>query len=285
VRSPNSLRFTKVIALSSVLVAVGSHAARADDRPFAWAYTTDIATEGEREIEQEVTWSANHANEAHQSFESRTEFEYGFSDRFQGSLYLNYDWSRTRSHAPLLPPTTTSLPGISGEFIYQVMNVYFDPIGLALYAEPSVGNGSRSLELKALVQKNFLNDNLRLALNVNAEDRWEKNRLGHYDQRSALEFFTGAAYNLTPEWSVGVEFDNERGFDGLILGGSPTYIENAYYVGPTVEYDGHPFRVVLGVQTQLPWASDPTHTPGNLANGYLARAEHIRARLRVSTDL
>lgn len=273
----------------AALVTLGTFAfltnpARADDRPFAFAYTTDIEAQGEREIEQELTWTSGHAGEAFQGIESRTEFEYGFTDNFQGSFYLNYDWSRTHPHSPLGPVETSSLPGVSGEFIYRLMNVYFDPIGLALYAEPSIGNGTRSFEVKVLLQKNFLNDDLRFAFNINAEDRWEKNSLGHYDQSSALEFFSGLSYNVTPEWSVGAEFDNERGFNGLILGGSPTYAENAYYAGPTIQYVGHPFRFILGAQAQLPWASDPTHTPGALDNGYLSSAERFRVRFRVATD-
>ena len=258
--------------------------AKADDRPFAFAYSTDIEASGEREIEQELTWTSGHAHEAFQSLESRSEFEYGFSDNFQGSFYLNYDWSRTHDHAVLGSAQTSSLPGVSGEFIYRLMNVYFDPIGLALYAEPSIGNGTRSFEIKALLQKNFLNDDLRVVLNINAEDRWEKSSQGHYDQNSALEFYTGAAYNLTPDLSIGVELDYERGYDGLIIGTSSTYTENAYFAGPTIQYVGHPVRVVFGVQAQLPWASDPTHTPGAIVDGYLAGSERFRARLRFAMD-
>lgn len=265
-------------------VAVFSSGARADDRPFAFAYSTDIEAQGEKEIEQEITWSSGHAHEAFQGIESRSEFEYGITDNFQGSFYLNYDWSRTHSHDALAPVETSSLPGVSGEFIYRLMNVYFDPIGLALYAEPSIGNGKRSFEVKALLQKNFLNDNLRFALNINAEDRWTKNILGSYDQSSALEFFSGLAYNITPEWSLGAELDNERGYDGLILGGSPAYAENAYFAGPTIQYVGHPLRAILGVEAQLPWASDPTHTPGAIDNGYLSGAERFRMRFRVAMD-
>ncbi|MDE1938417.1 MAG: hypothetical protein KGI68_05305 [Alphaproteobacteria bacterium] len=261
-----------------------SNTARADDQPFAFAYTTDIDTQGEREIEQQLTWSSGHAREAFQEIESSSEFEYGISDNFQGSLYLNYDWSRARDHAPLGPVETASLPGVSGEFIYRFLNVYFDPIGLAVYVEPAIGNGTRSFEVKTLLQKNFLNDRLRFALNINTEDRWEKNALGHYDQSSALEFYSGLAYNLTPEWSVAAELDNERGFEGEILGGSSTYADNAYFFGPTISYVGHPFRVVLGAQAQMPWASDPTHTPGTIENGYLAGAEHFRVRLRIASD-
>ena len=268
------------LALSAF--ALMSSAARADDRPFAFAYTTDIEAQSEKEIEQEITWFSGHARGAFQEIESRTEFEYGVTDDFQASFYLNYDWSRAR--ALLGPAEISSLPGVSGEFIYRLMNVYFDPIGLALYVEPSIGNGTRSFEVKALLQKNFLNDRLRFALNLNAEDRWEKDGLGHYGRSSALEFYSGLAYNLTPEWSIAAEFDNERGFDGLVLGGSSRIADNAYFLGPTISYIGHPFRVVLGAQTQLPWASDPTHTPGALDNGYLSGAERFRVRLRIATD-
>ncbi|MBL6853532.1 MAG: hypothetical protein ISQ86_09110 [Alphaproteobacteria bacterium] len=280
----NRLGTAVAITLIAIPLGLAPRPARADDRPFAFAYTTDIEAAGEKEIEQELTWSSGHANAAFQEIVSRSEFEYGFSDNFQGSFYLNYDWSRTHDHSVPGPAETSSLPGVSGEFIYRFMNVYFDPFGFALYAEPSIGNGTRSFELKALFQKNFLNDDLRLVLNINAEDRWEKNSLGHYDQSSSLEFYTGAAYNLTPDISAGVELDNERGYDGLILGTNSAYAENAYFAGPTVQYVGHPVRVILGVQAQLPWASDPTHTPGAIVDGYLAGAERFRARLRFAMD-
>ena len=270
------------LAVSTLIFLPGS--ARADDRPFAFAYSTDIETQGGKEIEQEITWSSGHEGEAFQEVESRSEFEYGVTDDFQAAFYLNYDWSRTRPHMASGSAETSSLPGVSGEFIYRLTNVYFDPIGLALYAEPSFGNGTRSFEVKALLQKNFLNDRLRCVLNVNLEDRWAKNGLGGYAQSSALEFFTGVAYNVTPELSAGVELDNERGYDGLIFGGSSTYAENAYFAGPTIQYVGHPFRVILGAQAQLPWADDPTHTPGALDNGYLSGVERFRARFRIATD-
>jgi hypothetical protein len=274
----------KLLPLSCLAVLSCTTAAKADDRPFAFAYTTDIEAQYEKEIEQEVTWTSGHTRESFQGLQSRTELEYGITDNFQGAFYLNYDWSRTRPHAPLEPASTSSLPGVSGEFIYRLMNVDFDPIGLALYAEPSVGNGTRSFEVKGLLQKNFFNDNLRLVLNINAENRWEKNELGHYDQSSALEFFTGASYSVTPEWSIGVELDNERGYDGLILGGSPNYAENAYFAGPTIQYVGNPWRLIVGAEAQLPWASDPTHTPSAVDNGYLSSAERFRVRMRLGRD-
>jgi hypothetical protein len=271
------------MAVAICTLALNSPAV-ADDRPFAFAYTTDIEAQGEKEIGQQVTWSSGHAGEAYQAIESRTELEYGFTDNFQGSLYLNHDWSRTNPHQPTDSIQTVNLTGVSGEFIYRLSNVYFDPVGLALYIEPTISNDTRSFEVKALLQKNFLNDTLRFVLNVNIEDRWKKGVLGNFEKSSALEFYSGIAYNVTPYWSVGAEFDNERGYDGLVFGGAPTYTDNAYFIGPTIQYAGTPFRVVLGAQTQLPWASAPTHTPGTVVNGYLGSAERFRVRMRLEKD-
>src|SRR6185437_16690393 len=100
----------------------------ADDRPFVFAYTTDIEAQYEKEIEQELTWASGHSKEPFQAIESRSELEYGFTDDLQGAFYLNYDWSRIRP--PSESATISSLPRISGEFIYRFLNVDFDAIGL-----------------------------------------------------------------------------------------------------------------------------------------------------------
>jgi len=43
--------------------------------------------------------------------------------------------------------------------------------------------------------------------------------------------------------------------------------------------------VTAGFQTQLPLASDPSHTPGTVVNGRVAGAEHFRATLKLSRDI
>lgn len=91
-----------------------------------------------------------------------------------------------------------------------------------------------------------------------------------------------ANYNVTPEFSVGVELAHERGFDGPILGGAPYWADSATFFGPAIQYVGHPLHVALGFQAQLPWAEGDTAL---LHNGYLADAERVRVRFRVGMDL
>jgi hypothetical protein len=254
--------------------------ALADDQPFVTIYTTDIESKDERELEHWLSWKSGNANQSFNEARWQTEAEFGITDDFQGSIYLNYDWTRTRPH-PAGATDIENAVGVQAEFIYRVLNVYFDGLGLAFYAEPAVNTNLRSFETKILVQKNFFNDLLRNALNINFENRWEHDPLGQWNRASALEFDLGSSYNITPELSAGLEFDNERGFDGLILGGSPHATTNSFYLGPTIQYLGRPFRITFGFQTQLPIASDPAHA-GNVVDGYTATDEHFRMTLRVA---
>jgi len=100
---------------------------------------------------------------------------------------------------------------------------------------------------------------------------------------SAVEFFAGAAYNITPEFSVGVEFNNEGDFDGLF--GNSHNGTNAFFFGPTVSYVGLPFVVRVGTQLQLPWANAHSNAPGTIAGGYLTEDERMRVGMRVSMDV
>ncbi|MGC9955234.1 MAG: hypothetical protein ABSD21_13320 [Rhizomicrobium sp.] len=259
--------------------------ARGDDQPLLTLYTTDIGPSQEAELEQWFKWKSGHAGKSFNEFEYRSEFEYSFTDDLQGSLYLNYDWAQTTPHSPAAPTEIESFPGISGELIYRVMNSHFDPIGLAFYLEPSISAHERELEFKILAQKNFFHETLRSVININFEDRWEKDGIGHWNKDSALEFDFGSAYELTPEWSIGLELDNERGFDGLIIGGPASETANTFFIGPTIQYAGEPLTVSFGVQTQLPLSSNPSGIPGVLRNGYTADAEHFRMALHISTDL
>jgi hypothetical protein len=257
-------------------------AAWADDQPFITVYTTDIDSQYEKEIEQSLYWSTQKPRQAFNGGLSRTELEYGVTDDFQVSGYFNYEWERTRPHPDIGPDETWHATSVSGEAIYRFLNPYFDPIGLAVYFEPTYGDNTRELEAKLLLQKNFFNSRLRIAANINFEERWEREN-GRWNKGSAAEFFVGAAYNLTPEWSVGVEFNNENDFEGLL--GDAHSGTTASYLGPTISYAGLPFVVRLGTEFQLPWASAHTDEPGVVSKGYLADDERLRVGFRISMDL
>lgn len=274
-----------VVTAATVLLCTGSMAppAMADDQPFLTLDTTDIEPEHGNELEQNLTWASGKTGQAFNSIEGETEFEYGLSDEVQLAAATEYDWTRERDH---LLPTSPAVDGVAfdairGELIYQAMNVYFDPVGLGLLVSPGVGRNFRNVEAKFLLQKNFFNDRLRTAFNIGGEFGTERADRAWGDV-SALTFDAGVAYNITWEWSAALEFNAEHDFDGLLLNGRAIPTSSSFYIGPTVQYVTLPWKFTFGVQAQLPWASDATHTPGALEHGFLSDAERFRVMFRIT---
>ena len=278
-----------VLALwgAALLLALPSPA-RADETPFASIYTTEVMPAGAKEIEQWATWANRKTDESFNGLEGRTEFEYGFSDRLLGSLYLNYDYTHADPHGPNAadgPESTSRFTGYSAEFIYQFLNPVTDPIGLALYLEPSAGAGERAIETKLLLQKDFLDDRLIFAGNLNLEYVWVHDpAAGVWDQETALEFYFGGSYRIAPGWFLGAEFLNENAYSGHIFAGAHAQT-SAFYLGPVVHYASEKWWATLAVDSQLPWAGNPGHAPGAVIDGFVTDAERLRVRFRMGITI
>ena len=67
------------------------------------------------------------------------------------------------------------------------------------------------MEWKILLQKNWLEDRLVWALNVNYELEYEKSEDG-YERDGMFEWFTGLSYRFVRNWSEGLEFWNHHEF-------------------------------------------------------------------------
>jgi hypothetical protein len=273
-------------ALGALLVA--SHPASADESPFASIYTTEPLPKGAMEVEQWVTWKHKKAQEQFDQVEARTEIEYGISNRFLASLYANYEHTKIEPEGPGAPDgafDATKFTRFNAEFIYQVLDPYTKPIGFALYFEPGIGDGARSLEFKLLVQKNFLDDRVIFAANFNLEYEWQHDdTLDIWQRASAFEIYLGASYRFAPGWFAGVEFLNENAYEGHIFSGAHA-AENAFYFGPTLHYAAPSWWATLGVFAQLPWAGNPAEASRAISHGYLVDAERIRLRLRIGVQL
>ncbi|HTT98375.1 MAG TPA: hypothetical protein VMF58_10020 [Rhizomicrobium sp.] len=273
-----------LVLLSATALSLAASIARADDQPFLTMDATDIEPEHAFELEQNFGWNTGMGHRAFSEFEGETEIEYGWSDKLQLAMSTSYAWAYEHDHtAPASPSESGSeWGGTEGEAVYRAMNVYFDPIGLGFLANGGVSPNSRGMEALLILQKNFINDRLRVVINTGGEFGSEKD--GTWSDVSALTFNAGAAYNITWEWSAGIEFNVEHDFDGLLLNGKGVPVATSYYVGPNIQYIAHPWVATLGVQFQLPWANDPTHS-GSVDRGYLAEAERARIGFRITRDL
>ncbi len=283
-----------------------------DEPLFGYVYTTDLLPKNKFELAQWATWRNGHSLGQFAVLEGRTEFEYGVTDRFQLSAYLNYEWARADHDNVIdgttLPPAslanlnvdptsalnTTRFTGVSLEGIYRLWSPYTDPIGIALYMRPTVGPQLRELESRLILQKNFLDDRLVVAFNATATDDWrdipttpgkpDSRAFDHpWTELSAVSLGLAGSYRFTSNWSAGLELQNERGYKGIAPFRFSSRTDVAYYLGPSIHYANQHLFVTATYLEQLPLASDYAHSsPDFVVDGrtYAANFERRRVRLK-----
>jgi len=265
-------------AIAGALLAASP--AFADEQPFGYLYVTDTLPKGVLEYEQWATANYRQSRGSYLGMPLRSELEYGITDNFQGSLYLNYSFVNANQNGvsgetsgPGVPENAAPdaryrrwrFDGASAEFVYRLLSPYKDPFGFALYLEPTWGNaGNNELEAKLLFQKNFLDDRLILAANVTAE--WEREvQTGNpalppddpeasprIEKETQLEFGLGASYLFAPGWRAGIEYRNVNHYAGAYSFSSDNKEWQASYLGPNIHYASKKWWVTFTALGQLP---------------------------------
>lgn len=268
----------------------------AGESPFGYVYTTDTHPRGEREIEQWLTRRHGQSRGDYDLWQARTEFEYGITDRLQTALYLNYDHvsafhnraDGTTGPGAFIPDSVdpdaryrrTFFQSFSNEWIYRVLSPYKDPIGLALYIEPTWGPDERELETKLILQKNFLEDRLVWAANLTAAA--EKERFhGDWENEGELEFTTGLAYQVAPGWHAGLEYRHHRGYEGRGFSAAKrVYAVN--FIGPSVHYASRKWWLTATFLSQIANAKAYNdEAREDLIGGRFYGEHHERNELRI----
>jgi hypothetical protein len=278
--------------LAALAIAAFVPLAQAGEEIFPETYLADTLPKGVFEAEQGVTYREGKSEGTYKLWQTRSELEYGVSDRWQLAGYINaYSVEAQNDNSPAsriaftasggdgdevsgggpgtfgnYVPSTTTRPipaanyrktdfdSVSIESIYRILDVYTDPVGLAGYVEYTGGDHSQEIELKALLQKNYLDDRLVLAANAVVEfERDSYSLLGTSERETEVEFTGGASYRFASNWRAGGELRNIRGYTGHSIGsGDRSY--SVWYLGPQVSYTGVRWFATLGYQRQMPWA-------------------------------
>jgi hypothetical protein len=229
----------------SILVRVGLAAlsifsatsAFAGVRHFTFLYEAPTSPPGSVELENTVTWV--HGPDWNDVF-IREELEIGITDHFQLGLYP-LDWSH-HSEGGL------EYNGGAVELIYNLTNPVVDPVGISLYGEISVARQHFESESKLIAQKNF--GRWILDYNATLEAQWEDRHLE--DETGEFQQALGASYEISPRFSVGVEFLHEFVFPGW-----SDHFSNVF-VGPNVSYRRNQWFVTA---TALAQATDTSGEP------------------------
>jgi hypothetical protein len=273
-----------------------SQPARAAGPDFGYVYTADVEEPGETEL---TLWTTDRRGKGQGHYEAqdyRLEVERGITDRFQVSAYANFAGHHVRGLAGEFDDVERgfAFQGLSAEFKYQLRSPEKGRLGIALYAEPGWSRISKvtgehateyELELKAIVQKNFVGDRLVWAANLTLEPEWEREHeelapgitTGETEKELGVEVSTGLSYRIAPRLWLGAEARYHSVYPDWTHG---LHRENyAVHAGPSLHYDGGEWSVTA---TFLPQLFGSPHQPGSSLE--FDDREKRELRVKLSTE-
>lgn len=261
-------RILAVVAAAGV-ATLSATAARADENYFGYTYSADTMAKGETEMELWATDRRGKGEGHYDAQDYRIELEHGFTNRLTVSGYANFASHHVRGLEPGFENVhrNFAFQGLSTEFKYNVLSPYKDGLGLTLYAEPGWSRihsveGEKGteyeLELKAILQKNFLDDRLIWAANFTFEPEWEKEKEenavtglteSEWEKELKIEVTTGLSFRVAPNWFAGVEGRYASVYPDWTNGlHRETY---AVFAGPAIHYGGKNWWVTASYLPQL----------------------------------
>jgi hypothetical protein len=266
----------RVLLCGMLAALAGFHPrdAKGADPDFGYVYTSEIEEPGETEISLWTTDRRGKGEGHYDAQDYRLEVERGITDRFQASAYIDLASHHVWGVAGLDPVHRNfAFNGLEAEFKYRVLNPDEDGVGLAFYAEPGwsrinkvTGEQAREfeLELKAIVQKDFLDHRLVWATNLTFEPEWERDEeargAAEIERELAIEVASGVTYRVAAHWWLGAEGRYHSVYPDWTHG---LHRENyAIYVGPTVHYAPGKWSVTASWLPQL--VGRPAVTGGSL---------------------
>ncbi len=252
----------KTFPLAVLLAIAAASAARADDKKFTYSYEAKTLPQGTWEFEQWATVQTGKEAGTWNTLQLRDEIEYGFSDRFNGSVYLNTTYQGNTGVPGFENERSFGFESMSVELKYKVSDPAVDPLGFLLYFEPAFSNDSYELEGKLVFSKdvgpwtfayNFISE-----AELNRADDPARSPQWSWE----LELFqtAGVSYSFSPQFSVGGEFYDVARYDFLTREST-----RADYVGPVVHFSSGSWWATLTVLHQVTFGrgyefSDPDNT-------------------------
>ena len=267
----------RFVALGTVLLGLTATPAYADENYFGYSYGAETLPKGKSEAYLWLTDRRGKAAGHYDAQDYKIELEHGLTDRVQVSGYVNFESHHIRGLEPELEDVDRDFGfnGLQASVKYNVLSPYKDGIGLSFYVEPGWSRihkveGERTtefeLELKAILQKNFLDDRLIWATNLTLEPEWEKEKevdplsgrkKTEWEKELAIEVTTGLSYRVASNWFLGAEGRYHSEYPDWTSGLHREHY--AFFAGPTIHYGGKKWWFTA---TYLPQIYGSPHEPG-----------------------
>lgn len=304
---------TRIISLIFLVTSIFlTSTAHADENLFAYTYTADTIPKGGLEFNSTVTNRWDKGRGRYYGADLDFELEYGVTNKFQISGYLNAQHVNHKSAFPfsqaegfnntdaLYPDRKqTRWNGGKVSFKYNFTSPYTDFVGFSMFVEPQYRkqfkvDGSdtdqREIEVGFITQKNFLDDKLTISHNLilSQEKRILKEDDNFVENEREMSNLIGVTYRFAPGWYAGAE---TRHHMDVLEQEDGTYSKNQYswYLGPTLHYANEKWRVTVGYMRQI--KGNPEYAAGVLpvvggvgSSLHLDENEKNELRVRVGYD-
>ncbi len=274
---------TKNIVLLGLIGSLTSSVVtEASNRYFGYVYQPETSPAGELEFEQWVTVRSQRAThptnpadgkENFSKIQMRSEIEYGVTDRYTTSLYLNFEQESYRKVVSGEDISKFRWAGVSWENRYLILNPAENPVGLTLYIEPTYAGDEAKLEEKIIIGNRF--GDWIWAVNFIHETEWKKN---FNATEGKVAVTAGLARSLGNHWTLGIE---AREVTGIPEYDKATY--SALFVGPVASYRNERFWGLLSVMPQV-YGTNYGNDTDNHPHLVLNNLERVNVRLGFGFD-
>lgn len=239
------MKMNNRILVGTLTVLIGLLRAGANERYFAYTYEPETMPKGALETEQWVTLRAGRdkavGQEDYNKWEFRQELEYGLTDNYTLSLYLNESWENYRDPNSGHHVSDFDFDGVSLENRYMVWNPADHAVGLALYLEPRISGSEAELEEKIILGQRF--GDWKWALNLTHATEWSDD---FKSVEGEVEVSFGITRRLNSQWSVGLEARDHNELPDYSI-----WENTALYIGPVVTYQQERWWATLAVMPQI----------------------------------
>ena len=256
----------------AVSLALGLASASAMERYFTYTYEPETMPAGALEYEQWITLRAGRnktvGQENYNKWELRHELEYGVTDNYSLSLYINESSESFRDPVTHEDHSDFHFDGISIENRYMLLNPANHPVGLTLYLEPRYAGDEAELEQRLILGQRC--GDWKWALNLTHATEWADN---FHSTEGEVELSLGLTRRLGSHWSIGLEARDHNELPDYRI-----WENTALYVGPVVTYQQEKWWVTLTVMPQVLGANFAESVDGD-HNFELEGHERMNVRL------
>ena len=260
----------KHVFLAAGLLAAALPAV-ADENLFGYVRGSEVLPKGSGEFYQWVTQRNNKGTGHYRAVDTKTEVEYGVTDRFQVSAEVNGLAVKSQGllingYLPKDIDSNLRLQGFEVAAKYNFLSPAKDDFGLSAYTsfeygrlDVHSGQKKRELEFEAQLQaqKYFLEGQLTLVGNIGLRAAHEKRKAiadlpedfewpTDPEMEISTKIGTGLSYRFAPGWYAGVEALFENEYETEV--GQERW---SVFGGPSLHYGGKQWWATLTVFRQL----------------------------------